>query len=60
MDSLRDAVAAHGLHVAAAFTTDFSRRPLHDPIHLMKRAVKRLIGRVDKQPHLVCIAKAKA
>lgn len=59
-DSLREAVETHGLHVATTFTTDFSRRPLQDPVADMKRVVKRLIGRVDKQPHLVCIAKPRA
>lgn len=57
--SLAQAVEANGLVVTRSFTTDFARRPLYDPVGSAKRLLKTLIGRQAKDPHLVCVARAK-
>ncbi len=57
--TLSTAVERHGLTVTRCFTTDFSRRPLRSPLGSVKRLIKRLIGRPEKKPHLVCVARIK-
>lgn len=58
--SLAAAVEANGLSVIRTFTTDFARLPaLRDPVGGAKRVIKRLLGRPEKHPNLVCIAQLK-
>jgi 2-polyprenyl-3-methyl-5-hydroxy-6-metoxy-1,4-benzoquinol methylase len=58
--SLKAAVEANGLAAIETFTTDFSWRPLREPVTLAKRIVKRLIGWPIDEPHLVCVARLKS
>jgi 2-polyprenyl-3-methyl-5-hydroxy-6-metoxy-1,4-benzoquinol methylase len=58
--SLGEAVEANGLVVTRSFVTDFARRPLRGPFGSAKRLVKHLVGRPAKDPHLVCIARARS
>jgi 2-polyprenyl-3-methyl-5-hydroxy-6-metoxy-1,4-benzoquinol methylase len=54
--SLAATVAANGLRVGRTLTTDFARLPAwRDPLGSAKRLAKRALGRVVKEPHLVCI-----
>jgi len=56
-ESLAAAVSAHGFTLIRTFTTNFARRPLHDPIGEVKRLAKQILGRQIKEPHLVCVAR---
>jgi len=55
--TLGDAVAARGFRVERVYTTDFSKRPSSDVLGAAKRLAKRALGRPEKRPHLVCIAR---
>ena len=55
--TLADRVAAAGLAVDRAFTTDFSEPRLGNLVGKAKRVVKHVLGRPEKRPHLVCIAR---
>jgi 2-polyprenyl-3-methyl-5-hydroxy-6-metoxy-1,4-benzoquinol methylase len=55
--SLAGTLSTAGLQIVATFATDFSRRRFGDPVGALKRAVKRSLGRPEKRPHLVCIAR---
>jgi 2-polyprenyl-3-methyl-5-hydroxy-6-metoxy-1,4-benzoquinol methylase len=54
---LAQAIRSGGLDVIESYTTDFSRTAWRDPIVALKRIVKRMLGRPDKLPHLVCVAR---
>jgi 2-polyprenyl-3-methyl-5-hydroxy-6-metoxy-1,4-benzoquinol methylase len=58
--SLPAALASAGFAIVATYTTDFSRRPWRDGIGTLKRIVKRALGRPEKRPHLVCVARRRA
>lgn len=54
--SLSTTVTAHGLSVEQTYTTDFSKPRFGDLTGKAKRFAKRALGRVEKRPHLVCVA----
>jgi hypothetical protein len=54
---LAQAIRGGGLEVVETYTTDFSRTLWRDPVVALKRLVKRALGRPDKLPHLVCVAR---
>jgi 2-polyprenyl-3-methyl-5-hydroxy-6-metoxy-1,4-benzoquinol methylase len=56
-ESLAASVTQHGFIVQQTYTTDFSKPRFGDIKGKAKRIVKRLLGRPEKRPHLVCIAR---
>jgi 2-polyprenyl-3-methyl-5-hydroxy-6-metoxy-1,4-benzoquinol methylase len=56
-ESLAASVIQHGFAVKRTYTTDFSEPHFGDIKGKTKRIVKRLLGRPEKRPHLVCIAR---
>jgi 2-polyprenyl-3-methyl-5-hydroxy-6-metoxy-1,4-benzoquinol methylase len=55
--SLAASITQHGFNVQRSFTTDFSEPRFGDIKGKAKRIVKYLLGRPEKRPHLVCIAR---
>jgi 2-polyprenyl-3-methyl-5-hydroxy-6-metoxy-1,4-benzoquinol methylase len=58
--SVSATLAAAGFAVVSTYTTDFSKPPARDVIGTLKRIVKRFLGRPEKRPHLVCVARRGA
>ena len=56
-ETLAATIEANGFIVDRTYTTDFSKRPFGDPVSSLKRLVKRVLGRPEKRPHLVCITR---
>ena len=57
---LAEAVESAGLAVSEIFTTDLSRPRWKGPLRWAKDLAKRALGRPDKMPHLVCVARMPA
>lgn len=55
--SLKARVAAERLIVDDTFTTDFSESRFGNLTGKVKRIVKQVLGRPEKRPHLVCVAR---
>jgi len=56
-ETLASAVAENGFIVEQIYTTDFSKRPFGDLVGTLKRLTKQVLGRPEKRPHLVCVAR---
>ena len=56
-DMLAFTVAENGFTVEQTYTTDFSKHRFGDPVSALKSLAKQALGRPEKRPHLVCIAR---
>ena len=56
-ETLAARIAASGLTVERTFTADFSEPRFGDFKGKAKRLVKHMLGRPEKRPHLVCVAR---
>ena len=57
---LAQVVESSELAVGDIFTTDLSQRRWKGPLRWAKDLAKRALGRPDKMPHLVCVARMPA
>lgn len=58
--SLSAVLASVGFDIVASYTTDFSKRSTRNVIGTLKGIFKRALGRPEKRPHLVCVARRGA
>ncbi|MDX1429001.1 MAG: class I SAM-dependent methyltransferase [Rhodothermales bacterium] len=54
--TLKERVVENGLTVMETYVTDFSRRGISGAVASIKSGAKKLIGRREHLPHLVCVA----